>query len=55
MKKGTLYCETNYGESMETVAGKSFASWKDTVHYCENNGDKELVVFIASEGANGKK
>ncbi len=55
VQKGTLYCETSDGQSLEVVEGKSFASSQDTVHYCENNGDDEIVVFVASAGAQGKK
>tara|TARA_B100000700_G_C14561809_1_gene631444 strand:- start:402 stop:548 length:147 start_codon:yes stop_codon:yes gene_type:complete len=34
---------------------KSFASSQDTVHYCQNNGNEEGDVFVASAGAKGKK
>ena len=55
VQKGTLYCETSDGQSLNAVAGDSFASSQDTIHYCENNGDTEMVVFVASAGAKGKK
>ena len=55
VQKGTLYCETSDGKSVMVGAGESFASSQDTVHYCENNGDDEMVVFVASAGAKGKK
>tara|TARA_B100000700_G_scaffold301660_1_gene371131 strand:+ start:3563 stop:3994 length:432 start_codon:yes stop_codon:yes gene_type:complete len=53
--KGTLYCETSDGKSLTVVAGESFASSQDTVHYCQNNGDEEGIVFVASAGQKGKK
>ena len=55
VQKGTLYCETSDGQSLTVVAGQSFASSQDTAHYCQNNGDEEMVVFSASAGAKGKK
>ena len=55
VQKGTLYCETSDGQSLTVGTGESFASSQDTVHYCENNGDKEMLVFVASAGAKGKK
>ena len=55
VQKGTLYCETSDGQSLTVESGDSFASSQDTVHYCENKGDEEMVVFIASAGAKGKK
>ncbi len=55
VQKGNLYCETTEGKSLTVEAGESFASSQDTVHYCENNGDEEMVVFVASAGAKGKK
>ena len=55
VQKGNLFCETTEGKSLTVEAGESFASSQDTVHYCENNGDEEMVVFVASAGARGKK
>ena len=55
VQKGTLYCETSDGQSLTVGAGESFASSQDTIHYCKNNGDEEMVVFSASAGAKGKK
>ncbi len=55
VQRGTLYCETNDGQSLTVTTGESFASSQNTIHYCENNGDEEMVVFIASAGAKGKK
>ena len=55
VQKGTLYCETSDGQSLTVGAGKSFAASQDTAHYCQNNGDEEMVVFSASAGAKGKK
>ena len=55
VQKGTLYCETSDGQSLTVNAGDSFASSQDTVHYCENNGDEEMVVFVASAAAKGKE
>ena len=55
VQKGTLYCETSDGKSLTVGAGESFASSQDTIHYCENNGDAEMVVFVASAGSKGKK
>ncbi|WP_413678081.1 cupin domain-containing protein [Prochlorococcus sp. MIT 0916] len=52
---GTLYCETSDGQSLTVEAGESFSSSQDTPHYCQNIGDKEMVVFSASAGARGKK
>ena len=55
VQTGTLYCETSDGQSLTVRAGESFASSQDTVHYCENTGDEEMVVFSASAGSKGKK
>ena len=55
VQKGTLYSQTSDGQSLTLSAGESFASSQDTAHYCQNNGDKEMVVFSASAGAKGKK
>ncbi len=55
VQTGSLYCETNDGQSLTLVAGESFASSQNTAHYCQNNGNKEMVVFSASAGAKGKK
>ena len=55
VQKGTLYCETSDGQSLTVGTGESFASSQDTIHYCKNNGDEEMVVFSASAGAKGKK
>lgn len=54
VQRGTLYCQTSDGKSVSASAGESFASSQGTVHYCENNGNKEMVVFIVSAGAKGK-
>ena len=55
IQKGSLYCETSDGQSLRAVAGESFSSSQNTDHYCENNGDEEMIVFVASAGAKGKK
>ena len=55
VERGTLYCETSDGKSLTVGAGESFASSQDTIHYCENNGNEETVVFVASAGAKGKE
>ena len=55
VQKGTLYCETSDGQSLTVANGESFASSQDTVHYCENKSNDEMVVFVASAGAKGKK
>ena len=55
VQKGTLYCETSDGQSLTLGAGESFASSQDTAHYCQNNGEDEMVVFSVSAGAKGKK
>ncbi len=55
VQRGTLYCETSKGKSLTVTAGESFASSQDTVHFCQNNGDEEMVVFSASAGAKDKK
>ena len=55
VQSGTLYCETSKGQSLTLKAGESFASSQDTVHYCQNNGNEEMVVFSASAGSKGKK
>ena len=55
VQKGTLYCETSDGQSLTLGAGESFASSQDTAHYCQNNGDEEMVAFSASAGAKGRK
>tara|TARA_Y100001968_G_scaffold278414_1_gene273723 strand:+ start:711 stop:1139 length:429 start_codon:yes stop_codon:yes gene_type:complete len=51
--RGTLFCETTDGKFLKVVAGESFASSQDTVHYCQNNGNEEGIVFVASAGAKG--
>jgi len=55
VQKGTLYCETSEGKSLIVSAGESFASSQNTVHFCQNNGDEEGIVFVASAGAKGIK
>jgi len=55
VKRGTLYCEASDGKSLTVGVGESFASSQDTVHYCENNGEEEMVVFVVSAGVKGKK
>ena len=55
VQRGTLYCETSDGQFLTVSAGESFASSQDTVHYCINNGEEEIVVFVASAAAKGKK
>ena len=55
VQSGTLYCETTNGKSLTVEAGESFASSQDTIHYCQNKGNEEMVVFSASAGAKGKK
>ena len=55
VQRGTLYCETSDGKSLTVGAGATFASSQDTIHYCENNGKAEMVVFVASAGSKGKK
>ena len=55
VQKGTLYCETSDGQSLTVGNGESFASSQDTVHYCENKSNEEMVVFVTSAGAKGKK
>ena len=55
IQKGSLYCETSDGKSLTVSAGESFASSQNTIHYCENNGEGEMIVFIASAGAKGNK
>ena len=55
VQKGTLYCETSDGQSLKVEAGETFASSQDTVHYCENNGEEKVVVYVAAAGAKGKK
>ena len=53
--RGTLSCQTKDGKLLKVGPEDSFASPQDTVHYCENNGDVETVVFVASAGAKGKE
>ena len=55
VQRGTLYCETSEGESLTVGAGESFASSQETIHYCENNGDEEGVVFVVSAGIKGRQ
>ena len=55
VQKGILYCETSDAQSLTVGAGESFGSSQDTVHYCENNGNEEMIVFVASAGSKGKK
>ena len=55
VQRGTLYCKTSDGQVLTVGAGESFASSQDTAHYCQNNGDEELVVYSTSAGAKGEK
>ncbi len=55
VQKGTLYCKTSDAQFLTVEVGESFASSQDTIHYCENNGDEEMVVFVTSAGVKGKK
>ena len=55
VQRGPLYCETSDGQTLTIGPGESFASSQDTVHYCENKSNEEMVVFVASAGAKGKK
>ncbi len=55
VQKGTLYCETSDGKSLTVGTGESFASSQDTVHYCQNNGDEDMVVFVSSAGVKGRE
>ena len=55
VQRGTLYCETSDGKSLTVGVGESFASSQDSVHYCENKDDEEMIVFVASAGVKGKK
>ena len=55
VQSGTLYCETSKGQSLTVGPGESFASSQDNVHYCQNIGNEEMVVFSISAGAKGKK
>ena len=55
LQKGSLYCQTSDGQSLTVEAGESFASSQDTVHYCENNGNEEMVVFVASASSKVNK
>ena len=49
VQRGTLYCETSDGKSLTVTTGESFSSSQDTVHFCENNGDKEMVLFLLQQ------
>tara|TARA_Y100001968_G_scaffold312510_1_gene335772 strand:+ start:707 stop:1054 length:348 start_codon:yes stop_codon:yes gene_type:complete len=49
VQKETLYCETSDGKSLKVSTGESFPSSQETVHFCENNGDEEMVVFLLPE------
>tara|TARA_B100000700_G_scaffold57331_1_gene62117 strand:- start:20 stop:451 length:432 start_codon:yes stop_codon:yes gene_type:complete len=53
--KGTLACETNDGQSLKASPGYSFASPQGTIHYCENIGNDEAIIFVASAGAKGQE
>ena len=55
VQRGTLYCETSDGQSLTVGTGESFASSQNTIHYCQNIGDEEMVVFSSSAGSKGKK
>ena len=55
IQKGTLYCETTNAQSLTVKAGESFASSQDSIHYCKNNSNEEMLVFVASAGAKEKK
>ena len=52
---GSLYCETSDRKSLTVGVGESFASSQETIHYCQNNGDEEMVAFVASAGIKGKE
>jgi quercetin dioxygenase-like cupin family protein len=54
-KKEPFIVKPVTGQWLTLGAGESFASSQDTAHYSQNNGDEEMVVFIASAGAKGKK
>ena len=51
--KGFLSCGTSDGKSLKAGPGDSFASPQGTVHYCENVGKEEALVFVASAGSKG--
>ncbi len=51
--KGTLYCETSKGQSLNVGPGDSFATPQNSVHFCENDGDEPALIFVASAGAKG--
>ena len=53
--KGTLFCGTNDGQSLKVGPGDSFASPQETIHYCENIGKDEALIFVASAGAKGQE
>ncbi len=53
--RGTLFCRTSDGQSLNIGAGDSFATPQGSIHYCENNGKEEALVFVASAGAKGKE
>lgn len=55
VQSGIFYCETSDGQSLTLGACESLASSQDTAHYCQNNGNEEIVLFSASAGAKGKK
>ena len=47
--------KTSDAQFLKVEVGESFASSQDTIHYCENNGSEEMVVFVTSAGVKGKK
>ena len=55
VQKGTLYCETSDGKVLTVGVTESIASSQDTIHFCENNGNEEMVVFVGSAGVKGIK
>ena len=52
--RGTLFCQTSSGQTLQAGPGDSFASPQDTVHFCENVGNDEALIFVASAGTKGK-
>ncbi len=53
--RGSLSCGTSDGQLLQVGAGNSFASPQNTIHYCENVGKDEALIFVASAGVKGKR
>ncbi len=54
LEKGNISCETSNGKSLKVRTADSFASPQNTIHYCQNVVNDEVLIFVASAGTKGK-